>query len=79
MNFKWFIDSDLNNVLPHWVIPEKVHTPPRRKFLSPSGVGENNLFLIIVSVSGRPGGGGLTSYFLCGGSMNAFWNDPFPF
>jgi hypothetical protein len=40
------------------------------------GRGEK-LFLIIVNVLGHPKGvGGLTSYFLCGGSMDVFWNDP---
>ena len=35
------------------------------------------MFLIIVNVLGHPKGvGGLTSYFLCGGGMDVFWNDP---
>ena len=35
------------------------------------------LFLIIVNVLGHPKGvGGLTSYFLRGGGMDVFWNDP---
>jgi hypothetical protein len=35
------------------------------------------LFLIIVNVLGHQKGvGGLTSYFLCGGGMDVFWNDP---
>jgi hypothetical protein len=39
--------------------------------------GEKKLFLIIVNVLGHPKGvGGLTSYFLCGGGMDVFWNDP---
>jgi hypothetical protein len=51
--------------------------PPRRKFLPSGGGGEKKLFLIIVSVLGHPKGvGGLTSYFLRGGSMDVFWNDP---
>jgi hypothetical protein len=35
------------------------------------------LFLIIANVLGHPKEvGGLTSYFLCGGGMDVFWNDP---
>jgi hypothetical protein len=35
------------------------------------------LFLIIVNVLGHPKGvGELTSYFLRGGGMDVFWNDP---
>ena len=60
----------------HWVVPEKTIFPPQGKFL-PSG-GEKKLFLIIVNVLGHPKGvGGLTSYFLHGGGMDVFWNDPF--
>jgi hypothetical protein len=41
------------------------------------GRGEKKLFLIIVNVLGhRKGVGGLTSYFLCGGGMDVFWNYP---
>jgi hypothetical protein len=51
--------------------------PPRRKFLPSRGGGEKKLFLIIVSVLGHPKGvGGLNSYFLRGGGMDVFWNDP---
>jgi carbon monoxide dehydrogenase subunit G len=51
--------------------------PPRRKFLPSGGGGEKKLFLIIVNVLGHPKGvGGLTSYFLHGGGMDVFWNDP---
>ena len=60
------------------VIPEKIHTPPHgRNFLLSGGGGEKKLFLIIVNVLGHPKGvGGLTSYFLRGGGMDVFWNDP---
>jgi hypothetical protein len=51
-------------IVSQWVVPEKIHTPPRRKFLPSGGGGEKKLFLII------------TSYFLCGGGMDVFWNDP---
>jgi hypothetical protein len=51
--------------------------PLRRKFLPSGGGGEKKLFLIIVNVLGHPKGvGGLTSYFLRGGGMDVFWNDP---
>ena len=43
------------------------------------GRGEK-LFLIIVNVLVHPKGvGGLTSYFLRGGGMDVFWNDPMTF
>ena len=52
--------------------------PSQRKFLPSGGGGEKKLFLIIVNVLGHPkGAGGLTSYFLRGGGMDVFWNDPF--
>ena len=39
--------------------------------------GEKKLFLIIVNVLGHPKRGrGLTSYFLHGGGMDVFWDDP---
>jgi hypothetical protein len=45
---------------------------------SSGGGGEKKLFLTIVNVLGHPKGvGGLTSYFLRGGGMDVFWNDPF--
>ena len=51
--------------------------PPQRKFLPSGGGGEKKLFLIIVNVLGHPKGvGGLISYFLRGGGMDVFWNDP---
>ena len=63
--------------LRQWVVPEKIHTSPRRKFLPSGGGGEKKLFLIIVNVLRHPKGvGGLTSYFLHGGGMDVFWNDP---
>jgi hypothetical protein len=64
-------------IVSQWVVPEKIHTPPRRKFLPSGGGGEKKLFLIIVNVLEHPKGvGGLTSYFLCEGGMDVFWNDP---
>jgi hypothetical protein len=66
-------------ILP-WVVPEKIHTPARRKFLQSGGGGKTKLFLIIVNVLGHPKGVGvLTSNFLCGGGMDVFWNDPITF
>ena len=52
------------------------YSPHRGNFCRPGG-GEKKLFLIIVNVLGHPKGvGGLTSYFLRGGGMDVFWNDP---
>jgi hypothetical protein len=53
--------------------------PHGGNFCRPEGDrGEKKLFLIIVNVLGHPKGvGGLTSYFLRGGGMDVFWNDPF--
>jgi hypothetical protein len=64
----------------HWVVPEKIHTPPTEEISAVRrGKGEK-LFLIIVNVLGHPKGVGvLTSNFLCGGGMDVFWNDPFVF
>jgi hypothetical protein len=50
---------------------------PQKKFLLSRG-GEKNLFLIIVTVLGNlKGVGELTSYFLCGGGIDVFWNDQY--
>ena len=71
------IFSLLNTFL-EWVVPEKIHTPPTEEISAiRRGGGEKKLFLIIVNVLGHPKGvGGLTSYFLHGGGMDVFWNDP---
>jgi hypothetical protein len=51
--------------------------PPRRKFLPSGGGGEKKLFVIIVNVLGHSKGvRELSSYFLRGGGMDVFWNDP---
>ena len=61
-----------------WVIPEKIHTPPTEEISAVRRGGEKKLCLIIVNVLGHPKGvGRLTSYFLRGGGMDVFWNDPF--
>jgi hypothetical protein len=53
------------------------YSPHRGNFCCLEGEGKKKLFLIIVNVLGHPKGvGGLTSYFLCGGGMDIFWNDP---
>ena len=53
------------------------YSPHRGNFCCPEGGGEKKLLLIIVNVLGHPKGvGGLTSYFLRGGGMDVFWNDP---
>ena len=68
---------ELEQVKLQWVVPEKIHTPPTEEISAVwRGRGEK-LFLIIVNVLGHPKGvGGLTSYFLRGGGMDVFWNDP---
>ena len=62
----------------NWVVPEKKHTPLHRgNFCRPEGGREKKLFLIIGNVLGHlKVVGVLTSYFLCGGGMDVFWNDP---
>jgi hypothetical protein len=73
------LDAEMLDDRRKWVVPEKIHTPPQRKFLPSGGGGETKLFLIIVNVLGHPKGvpvGGLTSNFLRGGGMDVFWNDP---
>jgi hypothetical protein len=62
----------------NWVVPEKIHTSLHRgNFCRPEGGREKKLFLIIVNVLGHlKVVGVLTSYFLCGGGMDVFWNDP---
>ncbi len=63
----------------YWVIPEKNPTlPPQRKFLPSKGVGENNLFLIIVSASGHPKGQQGLLPISSVGRCGCFWNDPLP-
>jgi hypothetical protein len=53
------------------------YSPHGGNFSRPEGEGRKKLFLIIVNVLGHPKGvGWLTSYFLCGGGMDVFWNDP---
>jgi hypothetical protein len=54
------------------------YSPHGGNFCRPGGGGgEKKLLLIIVNVLGHPKGvGGLTSYFLRGGGMDVFWNDP---
>jgi hypothetical protein len=67
---------ELEQVKLQWVVPEKIHTPPTEE-ISAVRRGEKKLFLIIVNVLGHPKGvGGLTSYFVRGGGMDVFWNDP---
>jgi hypothetical protein len=56
----------------------KIHNPPTEEISAVRRGGEKKLFLIIVNVLGHPKEvGGLTSYFLCGGGMDVFWNDQF--
>ena len=64
----------------YWAVPEKIHTPPTVEISAVRrGRGEKMVSdkLIVVNVLGHPKGvGGLTSYFLRGGGMDVFWNEP---
>jgi hypothetical protein len=52
--------------------------PPTEEISAVRRGREKKLFLIIVNVLGHlKGVGELTSYFLCGGGMDVFWNDLF--
>jgi hypothetical protein len=56
---------------------KKIHTPPTEEISAVRRGREKKLILIIVNVLGHAKGvGGLTSYFLHGGGMDVFWNDP---
>jgi hypothetical protein len=63
--------------VPKWVVPEKIHTPPTEEI---SAVRRGKGAKIVsdnTNVLGHPKGiGGLISYFLRGGGMDVFWNDP---
>jgi hypothetical protein len=50
--------------------------PPRRKFLPSGGGGDDNNIVSDNNKCIPKGVGGLTSYFLRGGGMDVFWNDP---
>ncbi len=53
------------------------YSPHGGNFCRPEGGWAKKLFRIIVNVLEHPKGVGvLTSYFLCGGGMDVFWNDP---
>jgi hypothetical protein len=71
--------TDKDILYPHtkWVIPEKIHTPLRRKYEvnPPTSFGCPNTFTIIRNnfFSPPPPDG---RNFLHGGSMDLFWNDP---
>ena len=61
-----------------WVVPEKIHTPPTKEISAVRrGRGEKIVSDNSKCIIGHPKGvWGLTSYFLCGGGMDVFWNDP---
>ena len=68
---------ELEQLKLQWVVPENIHTPPTEEISAVRRGRGEKLFLIIVNVLGHPKGvGGLTSYFLRGGGMDVFWNDP---
>ena len=57
----------------HWVTSEKIHTPSMEEISAVQRGGENNLFLMIVSVLEHlKGVGGLLYNFICGGGMGVF-------
>ena len=61
----------------HWVVPEKIHTPPTveisavRRGRGEKIVSDNNK-----CIRTPKGVGGLTSNFPRGGGVDVFWNDP---
>ena len=58
-------------------VPEKIHTPPTEEISAvwrrrgEKIVSDNSKY-----IRTSEGGRGLTSYFLRGGGMDVFWNDP---
>ena len=48
----------------------------KRSILSHRGRGEKIVSDNSKCIRSSEGGRGLTSYFLCGGGMDVFWNDP---
>jgi hypothetical protein len=78
MNDSTFIWPRQDPIINNGSFQKRSILPPQRKFLPSGGGGEKKLCLIIVNVLGHPKGvGRLTSYFLRGGGMDVFWNDPF--
>ena len=65
----------------HWVVPEKIHDTPPTEEISAIRRGRGEKIVSDNSnVLGHPKRvGGLTSYFLRGGGMDVFWNDPLHF
>jgi hypothetical protein len=62
----------------HWVVPEKIHTPPTVEISAVRrGRGDKIVSDNSKCIRASEGGRGLTSNFLCGGGMDVFWNDPF--
>ena len=60
-------------------VPEKIHTPPTEEISAvPRGRGEKIVSDNSKCIRTSEGGRGLTSYFLRGGGMDVFWNDPMP-
>ena len=68
---------ELEQVKLQWVVPEKIHTPPTEEISAVRrGRGEKIVSDNSKCIRTSEGGRGLTSYFLRGGGMDVFWNDP---
>ena len=73
----WIRENNTYDYILHWVIPEKIHTPPTEGIYAVRrGRGEK-----IVSDNSKcsrtsEGGRGLTSNFLRESGIDVFWNDP---
>jgi hypothetical protein len=69
--------NDWDCILIQWVVPEKIHTPPTEEISAVRrGRGEKIVSDNSKCIRTSKGVGGLTSYFLRGGGMDVFWNDP---
>jgi hypothetical protein len=61
----------------NWIVQEKIHTPPTEEISAVRrGRGEKIVSDNSKCIRISEGGIGLTSYFLCGGGMDVFWNNP---
>jgi hypothetical protein len=60
-----------------WVIPEKIHIPPTEEISAVRrGRGEKIVSDNSKCIRTSKGGRGVNFYFLRGGGMDVFWNDP---
>ena len=69
--------GNIEGKMEKWVVPEKIHTPPTEDISAVRrGRGEKIVSDNSKCIRTSEGGRGLTSYFLRGGDMDVFWNDP---